>query len=56
MIYLTGILGKLGNNMKSNYTLYIITGVLHPEMPDSYNSLMSRYFYNINFIYVHIHS
>ena len=31
-------------------------GVLHPEMPDILLFLLSSYFYNLNFKYVHIHS
>ena len=41
--------------MLSNYTIKMqFKGVLHPEMPDILFFLISRYFYNLNFKYVHI--
>ena len=43
--------------MLSNYTIKMqFKGVLHPEMPDILFFLISRYFYNLNFKYMHIHS
>ena len=40
--------------MLSNYTIKMqFKGVLHPEMPDNLFFLISRYFYNFNFKYVH---
>ena len=43
--------------MVSNYTIKMkFKGVLHPEMPDILFFLISRYFYNLNFKYMHIHS
>ena len=44
--------------MLSNYTIKMqFKGVLHPEIPDIlFFFLISRYFYNLNFKYVHVHS
>ena len=43
--------------MLCNYTIKMqFKGVLHPEMPDILFFLISRFFYNLNFKYVHIHS
>ena len=43
--------------MLSNYTIKMqFKWVLHPEMPDILFFLISRYFYNLNFKYVHKHS
>ena len=42
--------------MLSNYTVKMqFKGVLHPEIPDIF-FFLSRYFYILNFKYVHIHS
>ena len=40
--------------MVSNYTIKMqFKGVLHPEVHDILFILISRYFYNLNFKYVH---
>ena len=43
-------------NRPEAYKTNILKGDLHPEMPDILFFFKSRYFYKLNFKYMHIHS